>query len=74
MKDAILKGHPLTNDVMKSVKGGVEIESDNPKIMNFCPNCREPYDKDDENYFKGPDENGLYTAICKECGTMIKVV
>ena len=74
MKDAILRGHSLTDDVMKSVKGGVIIKGSNSEVMNFCPNCKEPYKKDDENYFKGPDENGFYTAICKECGSMIKVV
>ena len=60
MKDLILKGHPLTENESKEVKGGgcPEIKS-NVEIF-FCPVCGFPLESK-------KSENGGYTATCMNC-------
>lgn len=73
MQKVNLNGQVLSEKEMREVKGGVIIEGDDPTIMNFCPACSEAYDKTDKRYFIGPDEDGFYIAICKNCGSVNKV-
>ena len=39
MKRVIFKGHPLTDDVMKVVKGGCDITPKNGNYPKLCPVC-----------------------------------
>lgn len=69
-----LKGHPLTEEQLKAVKGGyVFIGFKNEPEPNVCPLCGDPLDsseKKDDVY----DENGNVVGHfyqCGNCGGMI---
>ena len=70
MKSSIFKGHPLTDDVMKTVKGGETIKGSDKDKMNYCPNCGFHYDdiaKKNDDIFKLID--GDWYATCPNCGS-----
>ena len=70
MKEAILKGHPLTEDVMKEVKGGTILEGSKKNKMNFCPDCGYRYtDEDKENDDIFEERDGVWRATCPNCGS-----
>jgi hypothetical protein len=69
MKDSILKGQPLTSDVMKTVKGGydfyylLEPEYDENGILvkPICPLCA-------SNNLKFYHEGEKERILCMNCG------
>lgn len=64
MKDVILKGHPLTENESKKVKGGqlydVDLESLATGFLKFCVACGNPFNG---HYVF---EDGL--VVCQSCG------
>ena len=69
MKNSILKGQPLTSDVMKTIKGGndfywlLEPEYDENGILvkPICPLCA-------SNNLTFYDEGDKYRVLCNNCG------
>ena len=70
MKKVVLKGHPLTDDVMKEVKGGFPNVSNYPENLVRCEACgtillgeATPND----------EFGGLYTLFCYKCGATVDI-
>lgn len=59
MKKVVLKGHPLTDDVMKEVMGGKNFNVNEP-TAKFCPHCG------GQNV--NPVMNTNYVYLCMDCG------
>ena len=60
MKKVFVKGHPLTEDVMKEVKGGGEPEITFNVEFKFCPVCGYPV-------IAKKIAEGCYVATCTNC-------
>ena len=67
------KGHPLTDDVMKSVKGGYEyiVLGD---VSTKCPVCENPIETDEKTHdvYNNKGELIGHAYRCNECGCMVE--
>lgn len=68
-----LKGHPLTEEQLKAVKGGYEFIGLKNEA-NICPLCGDPLDSSEkkDTYY---DENKKivgYLYKCSHCGGMVE--
>jgi DNA-directed RNA polymerase subunit RPC12/RpoP len=63
MKKVFVKGHPLTEDVMKEVKGGYKLISD--EEPEKCPQC------DCLTIISTNLGNGLKKYVCANCGAVV---
>lgn len=67
------KGHPLTEEQLKAVKGGYEYIVLGG-VSTKCPVCENPIETDEKTHdvYNKDDELIGYAYKCKECGCMIE--
>lgn len=71
MKKVFVKGHPLTEDVMKEVKGGYMKSGKDPENWICCTQCGHVYTDDELEAIRYDPATGLWGRLCMECCAFI---